>query len=95
MLCFGLTIGGISGVASAGTPLPGATNCDVFPPDNVLNTPVANLPVNPLSASVAGCHGRIHHQHPARSWSEFRHAHHGGAGVAATRQHHVHRQRQQ
>ena len=50
MLCFGLTIGGISGVASAGTPLPGATNCEVFPPDNVLNTPVVNLPVNPLSA---------------------------------------------
>ena len=50
MLCFGLTIGGASGVASAGTPIPGATNCPMFPADNVWNTPINNLPVNPDSA---------------------------------------------
>ncbi len=50
MLCFGLTIGGVSGVASAGTPIPGASNCPMFPADNVWNTPIANLPVNPDSA---------------------------------------------
>jgi hypothetical protein len=50
MLCFGLTIGGATGVASAGTPIPGAPNCPVFPADNVWNTPVNNLPVSPYSA---------------------------------------------
>ena len=38
-------------LASAGTPLPGAPNCPIFPTDNVWNTPVANLPVNPQSAT--------------------------------------------
>ena len=38
------------GVASAGTPLPGAPNCPMFPADNVWNTPIANLPVDPHSA---------------------------------------------
>jgi hypothetical protein len=37
--------------ASAGTPVPGAPNCPVFPADNVWNTPIANLPVNPQSAA--------------------------------------------
>ncbi len=51
MLWLGLTIGGgNSGVASAGTPLPGAPNCPIFPADNVWNTPIANLPVDPHSA---------------------------------------------
>ena len=36
--------------ASAGTPVPGAPNCPVFPSDNVWNTPVTNLPVNVHSA---------------------------------------------
>jgi len=51
MLSLGLTIGGGSVVASAGTPLPGAPNCPIFPADNVYNTPVANLPVDPHSAA--------------------------------------------
>ncbi|MGD0746513.1 MAG: hypothetical protein ABSB68_01720 [Acidimicrobiales bacterium] len=38
------------GVASAGTPVPGAPNCSMFPADNVWNTPIANLPVDPHSA---------------------------------------------
>ena len=50
MLCLGLTISGGTVVASAGTPLPGAPNCPIFPADNVWNTPVANLPVDPHSA---------------------------------------------
>jgi len=37
-------------VASAGTPLPGAPSCPMFPADNVWNTPIANLPVDPHSA---------------------------------------------
>ena len=37
-------------MASAGTPIPGAPNCPVFPADNVWNTPIANLPVDPHSA---------------------------------------------
>ena len=50
MLWVGLTIGGAPGAASAGTPVPGAPNCPMFPADNVWNTPIANLPVNPQSA---------------------------------------------
>ncbi len=47
----GLGIGvATPGVASAGTPLPGAPNCPMFPADNVWNTPIANLPVDPHSA---------------------------------------------
>ncbi len=37
-------------LASAGTPLPGGASCPMFPSDNVWNTPVTNLPVNPHSA---------------------------------------------
>src|SRR5580700_11333606 len=36
--------------ASAGTPLPGAAGCPMFPADNVWNTSIANLPVNTHSA---------------------------------------------
>jgi hypothetical protein len=46
----GLTIGGPTGTASAGTPLPGAPICPIFPADNVWNTPVADLPIDPHSA---------------------------------------------
>ena len=41
MLWVGLTIGGAPGAASAGTPVPGAPNCPLFPADNVWNTPIA------------------------------------------------------
>jgi hypothetical protein len=37
-------------IASAGTPLPGAGGCPMFPADNVWNTKITNLPVNPHSA---------------------------------------------
>jgi hypothetical protein len=37
-------------VASAGSPLPGAPNCPMFPADNVWNTPITNLPVDAHSA---------------------------------------------
>src|SRR5580700_7609122 len=37
-------------VARAGTPLPGAPNCPMFPADHVWNTPITNLPVDPQSA---------------------------------------------
>jgi hypothetical protein len=36
--------------AAAGTPLPGAPNCPIFPADNVWNTRVTSLPVNSHSA---------------------------------------------
>ena len=52
ILWLGLTAG-TPGVASAGTPVPGASNCPMFPADNVWNTPVANLPVD--SHSAHGC----------------------------------------
>ncbi|MGO9854011.1 MAG: hypothetical protein ACLPYY_03060 [Acidimicrobiales bacterium] len=50
VMWLGLAICGAPGVASAGTPLPGAANCPMFPADNVWNTPIANLPVDPHSA---------------------------------------------
>jgi len=37
--------------ASAGAPVPGAPNCPMFPADNVWNTPITNLPVDPHSAA--------------------------------------------
>jgi hypothetical protein len=37
--------------ASAGTPLPGAPNCPMFPADNVWNTSISALPVDPHSAA--------------------------------------------
>jgi hypothetical protein len=46
-----LTVGVTPTVAAAGTPVPGAPNCPMFPADNVWNTPVAGLPVNPDSAA--------------------------------------------
>jgi len=51
IVSLGLAIGGgNAGVASAGTPLPGAPGCPIFPADNVWNTPIADLPVDPHSA---------------------------------------------
>ena len=46
MLWLGLTVGTAPPEASAGTPVPGAPNCPMFPADNVWNTPIAGLPVN-------------------------------------------------
>jgi hypothetical protein len=37
--------------ASAGSPLPGAPNCPMFPADNVWNTNISALPVDPHSAA--------------------------------------------
>jgi hypothetical protein len=51
VMWLGLTVAVSPTTASAGTPLPGAPNCPMFPADNVWNTPVANLPVNPQSAA--------------------------------------------
>ncbi len=47
----GLVVGVAPTTASAGTPVPGAPNCPMFPADSVWNTPVAGLPVNPNSAA--------------------------------------------
>jgi hypothetical protein len=51
VMWLGLTVGISPTPASAGTPVPGAPNCPMFPADNVWNTPVADLPVNPNSAA--------------------------------------------
>ena len=51
LLCLGLAAIGAPRAASAGTPVPGAPNCPIFPADNVWNTPIANLPVSPNSAT--------------------------------------------
>ncbi len=50
MMWLGLTLGVAPCVASAGTPVPGAPDCPMFPADNVWNTPITSLPVNPMSA---------------------------------------------
>ena len=41
----------VPGTASAGTPLPGAPDCPMFPADNVWNTNISQLPVDPHSAA--------------------------------------------
>ena len=50
LLTLSVPVVGAPGV-SAGAPLPGAPNCPMFPADNVWNTPIANLPVDPHSAA--------------------------------------------
>ena len=50
-MSLGLTVAVSPTTASAGTPVPGAPNCPMFPADNVWNTPIADLPVNPQSAA--------------------------------------------
>jgi hypothetical protein len=51
--------------ASAGTPLPGAPNCSMFPADNVWNTPITNLPVDPHSAQwLASMNAQSTNLHP-------------------------------
>ncbi len=47
----GLSVIGPTASASAGTPLPGAPGCPLFPADNVWNTDIAGLPVNAHSAA--------------------------------------------
>jgi hypothetical protein len=42
--------GGASTSPSSGTRVPGAPGCPMFPANNVWNTPITNLPVNPESA---------------------------------------------
>ena len=94
----GLSIGaGVAspGVASAGTPVPGAPNCPMFPADNVWNTPIAELAGRPAQRAVVGQHGRLHHQPPpglravGRSLQPLRHALHRGVAVASARADHV------
>ena len=51
------------GTASA-SPLPGATACEMFPPDNVWNTPIASLPVDPHSAQYIAAIGPDNPLHP-------------------------------
>ena len=74
--------------ASAGTPLPGAPGCPMFPADNVWNTDIANLPVDAAFGAVAGQHGRRRDQ-PASGLrpvggpvQPLRHALHGGPARA-------------
>lgn len=38
-------------MVSAGTPVPGAPSCPMFPADNIWNTDISKLPVNPHSAA--------------------------------------------
>jgi hypothetical protein len=65
VLWLGLTVALSPTTASAGTPLPGAPNCPMFPPDNVWNTPIANLPVNAQSAAwMAGMDAGTTNLHP-------------------------------
>jgi hypothetical protein len=51
----GMTWGGLAvatpGTASGGTPVPGAPDCPMFPADNVWNTNISSLPVDPHSAA--------------------------------------------
>jgi hypothetical protein len=57
VLAIGVISGGMALVmaaplpASAGTPLPVAPNCPMFPADNVWNTNISQLPVDPHSAA--------------------------------------------
>ncbi len=52
-------------MASAGMPLPGAPSCPMFPPDNVWNTSIANLPVNAHSAQwLANMNAATTNLHP-------------------------------
>jgi hypothetical protein len=60
-----LTLVATSGTAGAGTPLPGAPGCPVFPADNVWNTDVSGLPVEPRSAEwLASMHSATTDLHP-------------------------------
>ncbi len=65
VMWLGLTIGVEPTNAAAGTPVPGAPNCSMFPADNVWNTDIAGLPVDPHSAAwMASMHSATTNLHP-------------------------------
>ena len=65
VMWLGLAVGVSPSPASAGTPVPGAPNCPMFPADNVWNTPIAGLPVNPEQRGLDVEHRRSHHEPPS------------------------------
>ncbi len=61
----GLALAVPGGSASAGTPLPGAPSCPVFPADNVWNTDISGLPVDGHSAAwLSSMHSSTTNLHP-------------------------------
>ena len=65
MVGTGLSLLAPGGAASAGSPLPGAPGCPVFPADNVWNTDISGLPVDAHSAAwLASMHGATTNLHP-------------------------------
>ncbi len=61
----GLSLVALQGPAAAGTPLPGAAGCPMFPSDNVWNTDVSGLPVDSHSAAwLASMNSASSHLHP-------------------------------
>ncbi|HVA09902.1 MAG TPA: hypothetical protein VNG12_24520 [Acidimicrobiales bacterium] len=64
VLAFGLSLSE-PGVASGGTPVPGAPNCPMFPADNVWSTDIAGLPVDAHSAAwLTSMHSATTNLHP-------------------------------
>jgi hypothetical protein len=61
----GLTLSVSTGAASAGTPVPGAPACPMFPADNVWNTDISGLPVDAHSAAwLSSMNSATTHLHP-------------------------------
>ena len=61
----GLALAAPGGSASAGTPLPGAPSCPVFPADNVWNTDISGLSVDVHSAAwLSSMHSSTTDLHP-------------------------------
>jgi hypothetical protein len=54
----------LASAPAGASPLPGAPGCEIFPPDNVWNTPVADLPVDPRSAQYIAAIGPDASLHP-------------------------------
>ena len=53
------------GPAAAGTPVPGAPNCPMYPSDNIWNTDISGLPVDVNSSSwLSSMHSATTHLHP-------------------------------
>ena len=53
------------GPAAAGTPVPGAPNCPMYPSDNVWNTDISSLPVDAHSAAwLSSMNSATTHLHP-------------------------------
>jgi hypothetical protein len=59
-----LTGVGVSAGTADASALPGAPGCEMFPPDNVWNTPIASLPVDPRSAQYIAAIGPSDPLHP-------------------------------